>query len=178
MTNTLQNYQNQKLSLHVNLEYTSTIDQLSITEVIQDQSQHSGPLNSYCSLCLIGTNLIVGFFYRFLLLKKVWRMGGVLERPINLLTVLDEGTKLFACSCWLLGYAAAIFIDDPLYIYTGKSFCNVVDFISGLAAIQNWYGGVGIALMRAIYIHFSTRMKFPESKVAILIGVTSINSST
>ena len=87
---------------------------------------------------------------------------------------MDEGTKLFACSIWLLGYAAAISIDQPLHYYFGKSFCGVVDFICGLGGVQYWLGGVGIAWMRAIYIRFSTRVSMRENTAAVLIGFVAL----
>ena len=65
---------------------------------------------------------------------------------------LDEGTKLLACSGWILGYATAMSVEDPLYKLTGKSFCNLLDYLNGLAFLQNWVGGFGIAFLRAIYV--------------------------
>ena len=92
----------------------------------------------------------------------------------NFCSVLDEGTKLFTCSSWLLGYAAAISFDQPLHLYFGKSFCAIMEFISVLGFFQNWLGGVGIAWMRAIYIQYSTRVSVRENTAAVLIGfVTS-----
>ena len=81
---------------------------------------------------------------------------------------------MFACSSWLLGYAAAISIDQPLHYYFGKSFCAVVDFICGLGGVQYWLGGVGIAWMRAIYIRFSTRVSMRENTAAVLIGFVTL----
>ena len=88
----------------------------------------------------------------------------------NSCLVLDEGTKFIGCSCWLLGYAAAISVNDPLHLYFGNSFCSIVDYISGLGVIQNYLGGVGIAWMRVIYIKFSTRVPLREITLAVLIG--------
>ena len=81
---------------------------------------------------------------------------------------------MFVCSSWLLGYAAAISIDQPLHYYFGKSFCGVVDFICGLGGVQYWLGGVGIAWMRAIYIRFSTRVSMRENTAAVLIGFVAL----
>ena len=84
--------------------------------------------------------------------------------------VLDEGTKMIACSCWLLGYAAALSVNDPLHLYFGKSFCSILDFVSGIGVFQNCLGGVGIALMRVLYIQFSSRVPIKENTLAVLIG--------
>ena len=88
----------------------------------------------------------------------------------NSCLVLDEGTKFIGCSSWLLGYAAAISVNDPLHLYFGKSFCSIVDYLSGLGVIQNYLGGVGIAWMRYIYIKFSPRVPIGENTLAVLIG--------
>ena len=81
---------------------------------------------------------------------------------------------MFACSSWLLGYAVAITVDEPLHLYLGKSFCVIVDFISGLGINMSWIGGVGIAWMRAIYIHHSTRVSVRENTAAVLIGFVTL----
>ena len=81
---------------------------------------------------------------------------------------------MFACSSWLLGYAVAITVDEPLHLYLGKSFCVIVDFISGLGIGFSWLGGVGIAWMRAIYIQHSTRVSVRENTAAVLIGFVTL----
>ena len=68
----------------------------------------------------------------------------------------------------------AVSIDEPLHLYFGKSFCSIVDFISGLGIGFSWLGGVGIAWMRAIYIQHSTRMSVRENTVALMIGFLTI----
>ena len=87
---------------------------------------------------------------------------------------MDEGTKLVSCSCWILGYAAVMSIKGPLYLYTGKTFCNMVDYLNSLAFIQNWYGGFGIAFMRAVYIRNSSMFLTIEREVALFLGITSL----
>ena len=84
---------------------------------------------------------------------------------------LDEGTKLLACSGWILGYATAMSVEDPLYKLTGKSFCNLLDYLNGLAFIQNWVGGFGIAFLRAIYIQNPWIFPMQERRVVFLLGV-------
>ena len=107
----------------------------------------------------------------FFSLRKDLFMQSILQ---NFCSALDEGTKLFACSSWLLGYALAISIDEPLHLYFGKSFCAIMDFISGLGIGLSWLGGVGIAWMRAIYIHHSTRVSVRENTAAVLIGFVTL----
>ena len=88
--------------------------------------------------------------------------------------VMDEGTKLVACSCWILGYVAAMSVEGPLYLYTGKSFCNTVDFLNSLAFVQNWWGGFGIAFMRAILIRCPSIILRREKLVAFFLGIASL----
>ena len=87
---------------------------------------------------------------------------------------MDEGTKLLAGSCWILGYIAAMSVEGPLYLYTGKSFCSIVDYLNSLAFLQNWYGGLGIAFMRALYIQNSSIFPMREKQVVFLIAITSL----
>ena len=90
---------------------------------------------------------------------------------------MDEGTKLLACSCWILGYVTAMTVEKPLYQYTGKSFCNIVDFLNSLAMVQNWWGGSGIAIMRAILIQWPSIILRREKQVAFLLGIASLTAT-
>ena len=90
---------------------------------------------------------------------------------------MDEGTKLLAGSCWILGYIAAMSVEGPLYLYTGKSFCSIVDYLNSLAFLQNWYGGLGIAFMRAVYIQNSSIFLMREKQVVFLIAITSLTTT-
>ena len=82
-----------------------------------------------------------------------------------------------ACSSWILGYAAAISVEGPLYLHTGKAFCNIVDYLNSLAFLQNWYGGFGIAFMRAIYIQDLSVFPIREKQVVFLLGIASLTTT-
>ena len=72
-----------------------------------------------------------------------------------------------------MGYAAAMTVEEPLYKRTGKSFCNLLDYLNGLAFLQNWVGGFGIAFIRAIYIQNPWKSMDPmqERGVVFLLGM-------
>ena len=63
-------------------------------------------------------------------------------------------------------------VDGPLYVHTGESFCNVVNYLNGIAMLQNWVGGFGIAVMRAIYIQNLSIFPIREKQVVLLLGIS------
>ena len=67
------------------------IDTLNITTLIEHQPLSSDPVRNFYFLNLMWANFFVGFFYRILVFKRIWRTGGLLGgRPINLLTGIFE----------------------------------------------------------------------------------------
>ena len=68
---------------------------------------------------VIGANILVGLVYRLLLCKNVTETG-VVSRPVNLLTVIDEAVKMVGFTIWLLEISTILILTQPLYIYIGR----------------------------------------------------------
>ena len=68
-------------------------------------------------------------------------------------------------------------VKDPLYELTGKSFCNLLDYLNGLAFLQNWVGGFAIAFLRAIYIQNPWIFPMRERRVVFLLGMALLTST-
>ena len=82
---------------------------------------------------------------------------------------------MVACSCWLLGYAAAFFVQEvPLHLYTGEYFCRLVNFISVLGLVQSFSGGVGIALMRLLFIRFPSKVRLGQLSTSLVISIATL----
>ena len=89
--------------------------------------------------------------------------------------VFDETIKMVACSCWLLGYAAAFFVQEvPLHLYTGEYFCRLVNFISVVGLVQSFSGGVGIALMRLLFIRFPSKVRLGQLSTSLVISIATL----
>ena len=74
---------------------------------------------------------------------------------------------------WLLTLGATIILNEPIYLHTGPTFCHITYYHSVLGVIQVYSGGVGIALMRMLFIQFPTRMPLEQKATSIVIGVAT-----
>ena len=125
-------------------------------------------------LALIGINFIIGFVYRGVLFRNIFKNGG-LKRPINFIickfisyiydvpsltqyaqlhiSVMEEGGKMVGSCAWLLIVGATMLLSKPVYLYTGAAFCQAANIANVFGISFGYaYGGVAIALIRTILI--------------------------
>ena len=74
---------------------------------------------------------------------------------------------------WLLTLGATIILNEPIYLHTGPTFCHITYYHSTLGVIQVYSGGVGIALLRMLFIQFPTKMPLGQKATSIVIGVAT-----
>ena len=68
-------------------------------------------------------------------------------------------------------------LQEPLYPYTGKLFCHVGNFMSVLGAVQTFTGGFGIALLRILFIQWSSQISGQSQKITAIV-IASITTAT
>ena len=65
-------------------------------------------------------------------------------------------------------------LQEPLYPYTGKLFCHIGNFMSVLGVVQTFTGGIGIALLRILFIQCSSQISGQGQRItAIVIGAVT-----
>ena len=65
-------------------------------------------------------------------------------------------------------------VDRQQSLLTGKTFCHFSMYVATLGIIHSFVGGVGIALMRLIFIKYPTKVFFGEMATALIITVTTL----
>ena len=102
-----------------------------------------------------------------MLVLCVIRQTGGLSKPLNRLIAVDELVKMVGYSAWIMFVLAAIESEEPLVELTGEPFCHLVQFVAAFGVTYSYLGGMGIALMRMLYIQFpkwmSRRFTFQPS---------------
>ena len=88
-------------------------------------------------------------------------------------TVIDDFVKFLGYNTWLFTLGATVIINEPIYLYTGPAFCHIAYYLSALGVIQVYSGGVGIALMRMLFIQFPTKMPLGQKATSVAIGVAT-----
>ena len=132
---------------------------------------------------LIGVNFVSGNFYHYLLFKLVWN-DGRFQKPINIMTVADESIKMVGYSYWIIIQCLAEHMKEPIAhlidqsliggFFTGKSFCRFSQAISTMGYMHGYVGGVGIALMRLMFIRYPDHMPFGQMSTALLLTGASL----
>ena len=122
-------------------------------------------------LIVMGVNFIIGLLYRILLYKNVWD-NGVLSRPINLMTCIDETVKMFGYSTWMFLVGSNFFFYKPMYTFTGELFCHATNYVVVVGFFHGYNGGCGIALMRMLFVQFPTKIHFSQRNLghSVLLG--------
>ena len=92
-------------------------------------------------------------------------------------TVIDECVKMVGNTCWLLLVSVTMILEEPVSLYTGASFCHNIYFLVSLGVAHGFTGGLGIAVMRIIFIIFQDRVPFRKREIALLISLTSLAAS-
>ena len=78
---------------------------------------------------------------------------------------------------WLLSAGVMISLNEPLYTYLGVPFCQVANFVTVLSVIHGFTGGTGIAVMRLIFVVYSTKIHLGQRTTALSISLISLTSS-
>ena len=80
-------------------------------------------------------------------------------------------------TCWLFLVSLTMILEEPISLYTGTSFCHTTYFLVSLAIAHGFTGGLGIAVMRIIFIRFQGRAHLGQTKVALLISTVTLAAS-
>ena len=78
---------------------------------------------------------------------------------------------------WLILAGALIYLNYPLDTHLGETFCHVANFCIVLGVSHGLTGGLGIAVMRIIFVVYSTRLSLGQHKTAICISLISLTCS-
>ena len=89
----------------------------------------------------------------------------------------DEIVKIVGHMIWLLSAGAMISLNEPLHTYLGMSFCQVANFVTVLSVIHGFTGGTGIAVMRLIFVVYSTKIHLGQRMTALCITLISLTCS-
>lgn len=103
--------------------------------------------------------------------------------------VIDELLKMVGYSCWTITSNAAIYLKDPLAELversslqgkiSGETFCLFVQAFATVGILHGFVGGVGIALVRLLYIRYPTKLPLRISALvitAISLSITAVGS--
>ena len=101
----------------------------------------------------------------------------MLSKELLPVTVVDECVKMVGNTCWLLLVSVTMILEEPVSLYTGASFCHNVYFLISLGVAHGFTGGLGIAVMRIIFIIFQDKVPFRKGETALLISLTSLAAS-
>ena len=82
----------------------------------------------------------------------------------------DEFVKMVGHMIWLLSAGVMISLNEPLHAYLGVTFCQVANFITALAVVHGFSGGIGIAVMRLVFVVCSTRIHLGQHKTAVCVS--------
>ena len=101
---------------------------------------------------------------------------------MNVMTCIDEGFKMvgYTWNIWVITLSAArVFTyssQPPLASYTGENFCRITYFIGTTGVVSNIGCGMGIALMRLLYVRYPAKIQGIEFKTAggIIFGCLAV----
>ena len=91
--------------------------------------------------------------------------------------MIDEGVKFVGYSCWLLIVGVTVITKEPMVMYTGMTFCQAVMPTATIGIVHGFFGGTGIALMRIIFIKFTSKVTFGPMTTALMISFTTLTLS-
>ena len=117
----------------------------------------------------MAVNLFFGNLFSALVFRLIWKNE---LKPINVMTCIDEGFKMvgYTWNIWVITLSAnRVFSDSPqppLATYTGEDFCHISYFIGATGVVSNIGFGLGIALMRLLYVRYPTKIQSIEFKMA------------
>ena len=80
-------------------------------------------------------------------------------------------------TCWQVFVSVTIALEDPVHTYTGNSFCYTIYFVISLGVIHGLIGGIGIAVMRILFIKFPSRVSLGKNSTALLISWATMMTS-
>ena len=75
------------------------------------------------------------------------------------MTAVDELVKMVCYTIWILFVLCANVSDKPLAHFIGDIPCNLVQIIVTFGVTYGYLGGMGIALMRMLYVRFPKWMQ-------------------
>ena len=81
--------------------------------------------------------------------------------------------KFVGYNTWLLSLGATVILNQPVFLHTGPAFCHTTYYLSTLGVVQVYSGGVGIALMRMLFIQFPTKMPLGQKATSVVIGAAT-----
>ena len=119
---------------------------------------------------IILINLLVGNVFTVLVFRTAHKSGST--KPLNLLILVDQGFKMFGNTwhiCVVAASALFLWSDEsiPLAKYTGATFCRVSLFVGILSVISNIAFGMGIALMRLLFIKYPLVIQGVEVRTSL-----------
>ena len=81
---------------------------------------------------------------------------------------------MLGSSTWLLLIGAAQVLDEPIYLYTGETFCHHVNYFFVASTTYGFFfGGFGIAMMRMMFVQFPSRIPIGQVSTALTIGTAT-----
>ena len=108
----------------------------------------------YCNAVCFGIMTLFLDYYKFCLHKA--------SQKSLFAQVINEFVKFLGFSSWLFLYGSSVIINEPLYIHTGHKFCHTAYYITAVGVAHCYSGGAGFALMRMLFIQFSTKVSFGQ----------------
>ena len=143
-----------------------------------DQNENQGIHSTLFAAFLGPASLVGGTLFRVLVFREIKR-GGVLNKPINLMILVDELTKVIGYGCGLLTIMLGNISDRPVVDILGPHYCHMFDYLVNLAGFTGVTGGASIALLRLLFVTANHTLKYRLGLMPttiVLMLVTHVSS--
>ena len=130
-------------------------------------------------LSLVGSLTIGSYFKSALYWYMYDHLKGIKDRPIDILLLLQAVIQHMMCLIMVSTYIIGISLDITFSHHLGEAWCNVPWYAGTFGAGYRNIGGLGIAIMRLMYMFCGDWMKgkFGTKRMLFVIAIGSLTSS-
>ena len=128
-------------------EMTIEIDSKKTTSFVMELD----PIEAAICRFLLIFSIFGGTAFRFLVFNFT-RKQGFSQTPINIMTIIKEGSSQVAWTASNVFLFALVGLDTPMAHFTGNRSCHIIQYIILIPMWVNLFVGVSITLMRYVYL--------------------------
>ena len=134
------------------------------------------------TIILLGVigSLVIGSYFKSALYWYMYNnLKGIKDRPIDILLLLQAVIQHMMCLILVSNYAIPLSFDITYSHHIGEASCTVLWYGGIYAAAYRNVGGLGIAIMRLLYLFFGDwlKEKFGTKRMLCVISTASLIAS-